>query len=214
VSALLAQTIPLALAAAISPVLFLLQLTTLTDPRRLLRGSALALGAAVPLVVVGAVGVAVGASASLSGLETVKATLDLALGAVLVAIGLLALVRPPAARAQDGDTAPKSARRSFLTGVAGMATNVTTFALYVPALKLIAASDVGDAAKAAVTVVVTFLTLTVVLVPLALTALAPTTSGRILSAVSRWMHGHQRWIRVVLGLGFGIWLVAKGAGAL
>jgi hypothetical protein len=45
-SALLAQIVPLALGAAISPVIFLLQLTTLTGPRPLARGSALAVGAA------------------------------------------------------------------------------------------------------------------------------------------------------------------------
>jgi hypothetical protein len=39
-SSLLAEVIPLALGAAISPVIFLLQLT-LTDPRPIARGSAL-----------------------------------------------------------------------------------------------------------------------------------------------------------------------------
>jgi hypothetical protein len=40
-SALLAEIVPLALGAAISPVIFLLQLTTLTGPRAIARGSAL-----------------------------------------------------------------------------------------------------------------------------------------------------------------------------
>jgi hypothetical protein len=45
-SSLLAEVIPLALGAAISPVIFLMQLTTLTGPRPIARGSALTGGAA------------------------------------------------------------------------------------------------------------------------------------------------------------------------
>jgi hypothetical protein len=32
--------------------------------------------------------------------------------------------------------------------------------------------------------------------------------------LGRWMTANNRWIHVVLGLGFGIWLVAKGVKAL
>ena len=39
-SSLLGQVVPMALAAAISPVIFLLQLNTLIGPRALARGSA------------------------------------------------------------------------------------------------------------------------------------------------------------------------------
>src|SRR5262245_8574799 len=50
-SDLLAQIVPLALAAAISPVLFLLQLNTLTGERPLAPGSALTAGAGVVLII-------------------------------------------------------------------------------------------------------------------------------------------------------------------
>jgi len=213
VGRLLAETIPLALGAAISPVLFLLQLTTLTGPRPVARGSALLLGAALPLAAIGALAVAVGSSSSsLSGDPTIKAALDLALGALLVALGLRMLLRPPAPKPPRPPREP-SLRRSFLYGVVGMATNVTTFALYVPALKLIAASDVGDAGKALVTLIVFGLVLSFVIVPLVVTAAVPG-SARPLAALGAWMTSHRRALNVVLALGFGTWLVIKGATAL
>jgi len=63
-SSLLEQIIPLALAAAISPVLFLLQLNTLTGARPIARGSALTAGAAVVLIVVSTIAVALGGRGS------------------------------------------------------------------------------------------------------------------------------------------------------
>lgn len=209
---LLAQTIPLALGAAISPVLFLLQLTTLTGPRPVARGAVLALGAAVPLALISASALFAGSSSSLPKDSTIKAALDLGLGAVLLAFGLRALIRRPAERKPKPAHEP-SLPRAFLLGVAGMATNFSTFALYVPALKLIAASRVGDASKGLAGLIVFVLTLAFVLVPLALTVFAPG-SERVLGAIGGWMSAHRRAIAVVLTMGFGIWLVAKGALAL
>jgi hypothetical protein len=59
-SSLLREVIPLALAAAISPVIFLLQLNTLTGKRPIVRGAALTAGAAIVLIVVSTIGVLVG----------------------------------------------------------------------------------------------------------------------------------------------------------
>jgi hypothetical protein len=59
-SSLLREVIPLALGAAISPVIFLLQLNTLTGARPIARGAALTAGAAIVLIVVSTIGVLVG----------------------------------------------------------------------------------------------------------------------------------------------------------
>jgi hypothetical protein len=55
-SGLLREVIPLALAAAISPVIFLLQLNTLTGDRPIVRGAALTAVAAIVLIVVSTIG--------------------------------------------------------------------------------------------------------------------------------------------------------------
>jgi hypothetical protein len=48
-------------------------------------------------------------------------------------------------------------------------------------------------------------------VPLVLAVAVPGAASRLLPALGRWMTANNRWIQVVLGFGFGIWLVAKGA---
>ena len=78
------------------------------------------------------------------------------------------------------------------------ATNLTTLALFVPAMKLIAASDVGDASKALAGAVVLATTLAVVLLPLAAAAVAPGLSGRVLDRLGAWMEAHRRAIQVAL----------------
>jgi threonine/homoserine/homoserine lactone efflux protein len=213
VGTLLSQVIPLALGAAISPVLFLLTLTTLTGARPLVRGLALTAGAAVPLVVVGVFAFAIGGSLHTS--HATKATIDLALGVLLVLVGIRALVRPPAEpKPAEEPRRPAGPARSFALGFGAMVTNVTTLALYLPAMKLIATSHVSDTDRVLAHVIVALITLTPAAVPVALVAVAPRSSGRILAAVSRFMSDHRRALPVVLGFGFGAWLIVKGVAAL
>jgi threonine/homoserine/homoserine lactone efflux protein len=210
---LLSQVIPLALGAAISPVLFLLTLTTLAGARPLVRGVALTAGAAVPLILLGSFAFAIGGSLHASG--TTKAAIDLALGVLLVLVGLRALAKGPAEPKPAGE--PKRTAgpvRSFALGFAAMATNVTTLALYMPAMKLIATSHVSTADRALAHVIVALITLAPAAVPVALVAVAPGSSRRVLAAVSRFMNDHRRAIPVALGFGFGAWLIVKGLAAL
>ena len=51
-------------------------------------------------------------------------------------------------------------------------------------------------------------------VPLVLAAVVPGASTRLLPSLGRWMNANDRWIQVVLGLGFGIWLLIKGLNGL
>jgi uncharacterized membrane protein YfcA len=93
-SSLLAEVIPLAFAAAISPVVFLLQLNTLTGPRPLARGSALTAGAAIVLIVGSTLGVLLGGT-GFSDRPTLQAVINIAFGVLLILVGLRALLRPP-----------------------------------------------------------------------------------------------------------------------
>jgi threonine/homoserine/homoserine lactone efflux protein len=213
VGTLFAETMPLALAAAISPVLFLLQLTILTGPRPLARGMALAVGAAVPLALVTALVVAVGSSsASLSGDPTVSAVVDLSLGCLLLGLGAWTLVRTPKPKAPKPPHEP-SLGRAFVLGIVGMATNVSTFALYLPALKLISASRVGAADQAFIGAIVFLIVLSFVLVPLLLASAVPA-SRRVLTRLGEWMSAHHRALNVGLLFAFGAFLVIKGARGL
>lgn len=208
-SDLLAEVVPLALGAAISPVVFLVQLTTLTGPRPISRGAALLAGAAVVLIVISTIGVLLGGT-GFSSNDTLKATLNVVLGALLMAVGLRALLKPPQPKAREPDEKPKSIGGSFVSGAAAMGSNVTSFALYVPALALIAGSGLPLGQRGLASLVILLITLSVAWVPLFLAAAVPAASKSLLPALGNWMNANDRWIQVVLGLGFGIWLVIKG----
>jgi hypothetical protein len=212
-SSLLEQTVPLALAAAISPVVFLIQLNTLTGARPIARGSALTAGAAIVLIVVSSIAVALGGT-GFSGRDTLQAVINIAFGALLIAVGLRALLRPPKPKPADTHEKPTSIGRSFLAGAGGMASNVTTFALYIPALALIAGSGLGLGQRGLAALIILVLTLMVAWVPLVLAVAVPGASTRLLPWLGSWMTRNDRWIQVLLGLGFGIWLLVKGVTSL
>jgi hypothetical protein len=95
-----------------------------------------------------------------------------------------------------------------------MGSNVTSFALYIPALALIAGSEIPLGQRGIAALIILLITLMVAWVPLLLAATVPAASSRLLPALGRWMTENDRWIQVVLGFGFGIWLVVKGIQAL
>jgi hypothetical protein len=212
-SSLLGQVVPMALAAAISPVIFLLQLNTLTGSRGLLRGSALTAGAAVVLAALSTIGVALG-DTGFSTNDQLQAVINIAFGVLLVAVGLRPLLQPPAPTSSKVEAKRHGIVSSFLAGAAAMASNLTTFALYTPALALIAGSGLPLAQRGLAALIIFLITLMVAWVPLVLAAAVPGASSRLLPALGRWMTANNRWIQVVLGFGFGIWLVAKGASGL
>jgi threonine/homoserine/homoserine lactone efflux protein len=215
-SRLLEQVVPLALAAAISPVIFLLQLTTLTGRRPIARGAALLAGTAIVLIVLSTLGVAFGGT-GFSSDDTLKAVLNIVLGLLLIAVGLRALLKPTPAKEPEPselEDKPASVGRSFGAGAAAMGTNVTSFALYIPALALIAGSGLPLGQRGLAGLVILLLALMVAWVPLLLAVAVPGATTGLLPALGRWMTDNNRWIQVVLGFGFGIWLAAKGILAL
>ena len=208
-SSLLSQIVPLALAAAISPVLFLLQLNTVTGARPIARGSALTAGAAVVLIVLSTIGVHLG-DTGFSTNDRLQAVINIVFGALLLAVGLRGLLWPPRPKPHEAVSKPTGAGRSFLAGAGGMASNVTTFALYIPALALIAGSELPLGQRGIAALIILLITLAVAWVPLLLAATVPAASSRWLPALGNWMTANDRWMQVILGLGFGIWLVVKG----
>lgn len=212
-SNLLAQIVPMALAAAISPVLFLLQLNALIGSRPIARGSALTAGAAIVLVVVSTIGVAVGGT-GFSNNESLQTSIRIVFGVLLVGVGMRALLRPPKPKPPKAHARTESILRSFLAGAGGMASNVTTFALYIPALGLIAGSGLPLPQRSIAALIILVIALMVAWVPLVLALAVPGASTRFLPALGSWMTENNRWIQVVLGVGFGVWLITTAVAAL
>jgi Sap, sulfolipid-1-addressing protein len=87
-------------------------------------------------------------------------------------------------------------------------------ALYTPALALIAGSGLLLRQQALAALVILLITLMVAWVPLVLAAVVPGASTRLLPWLGGWMTANNRWIQVILGFGFGIWLLVKGVNGL
>ena len=103
---LLAETIPLALAGAVSPILFVEVLAVISGPSRFQRGLAFAAGAAIPLIALATLMLLAGDAVSLPKSPTATAVIDIVLGAALLAFGASALFR---ARARRRRPSPSSA---------------------------------------------------------------------------------------------------------
>ncbi|MGZ5308801.1 MAG: GAP family protein [Solirubrobacterales bacterium] len=145
---LLPGVLPLALGAAISPLLLTATLLVLSGKDRpLARGFAVALGAALPLVALGIFGLVAFSSTGQPGGggsdSEASAWLDLGLGLLLLALAALELRRRPAGKqsATAETPAPRSrVWRSALLGMGMMLANFTTAILYIAAVKQIARS--------------------------------------------------------------------------
>ena len=95
-------------------------------------------------------------------------------------------------------------------GAGLMTSNVTTFALYLPAMKLIQESGVSTTDEVTAIAIVLAITMALVLVPLAIVAIAPKASGRVLTRAGAWLGSHRRTLALALCFGFGAYLVVHG----
>ncbi len=212
---LLAETIPLALAGAVSPILFVEVLAVISGPQRFRRGLAFAAGCTIPLIAFATVVLLAGRAVSLPKSPTATAVIDIVLGVALLAFGASAIFRAPKQKEAGAKKQPSTdPKRTLVFGIGSMTTNVTTLAFFIPAVKQIGSADVAVEERLIVTALTIFIVLAPALVPLALAAVAPDASTRALTKLRDFLHDRGRGLRIVLGVGFGVWLLAKGIGEL
>lgn len=224
VGQLLAETLPLALGAAVSPIVLAITIAMLTGTGRTTRALAFLAGESIPLLAFASLLLVFGASVSFKASPGAMATIDLVFGAVLLLVGLRALRHEIAERgslADPGDLAEiheqhagVAAARAFAIGVGSMATNFTSLILYLPAMKTVAASPLALPDRLVVTVLVIAVVLSTVWLPLVLSLAAPDTADRVLSRAATAFHSNKRKVTIVLGLGFGAYLLLRGLGSL
>ena len=223
-SELLAKVLPLALGAAVSPVILLLQMVTLTSGQdRLRRAWMVAAGATVALLGWGLAGwlLVNRLPTPRTGPDATAAAVDLTLALVLVALGIRSLVQrheaagttdPPAAPAPAGSDAHLGA--SFGLGLAAMASNVTTIVLFLPAVRDIARASVSTAATAVALVVLIGITLTPALAPVLAVSMGGAAGRRMLDRLGAFTQAHHATIAAVVSFGFALYLGLTGLGRL
>jgi hypothetical protein len=181
---LIVRTLPLAIGGAVSPVLLIAVVLILSGEHRA-RQRALAF--------------AVGNVAALAVLTVLVATLFHSVGHTGTG------PTTAGSGAHRGGTL-----RSLALGFALMATNVSTVALYLAALKDVAEARVDAAARLVTIVVVVAVVMVPVVVPLVMTVVAPGPSTRILAGVRSFVTRYRSLITGLFVLVFGAVLLAKG----
>lgn len=222
---LIFQILPLAIGAAISPVVLTLVLLTLSGRVHPLgRGVAMAIGVVSPLVVAGIAGLfffrnAVRVAQSGHTPGRVSALIDLAFAVILLGLLIRTVVKKPkrdgASPESDETSVDESDEgvRPFRFAVFGtvlMLTNFTTIALFVPAVKVIAISHdpiLTQLVALAVLILITSVTATI---PVTFYAVAPTAASRVLTPIGDAAKKYNRTITIVLLIVFTAYLAYKG----
>lgn len=224
---LFAQVLPLAFGAAVSPMVLAASVLILAGrdhPRT--RALAFLAGASVPLFAAGAFGaIVLGRPSSPSSPRfhvALSPSVDIVFGALLLLLALRAAVhKPPTANerasAKTEDAATSGgvhATRFFVFGFWSMATNPTTLAMLIPASKDIGRSSADLAERALVFAVLLAVTLSPIIVPIALEMVAPTYAHRVLGRLGQAARSHRRVIAAVVMAVLGVYLLARGIRAL
>jgi hypothetical protein len=216
VLAVLTLILPLGLGGAVSPVLLTEQTLLLAGPDGRRAGAHFAGGVVLTLVLVVGVVLLFGAAVSLPSAPRLDASLDLALGVVLIAFAGIAELwgrRRSARGGHAGEERPSDSHRfraAFPFGVFSMATNFTTLALIVPAAKEISSADLDVPEKAALAGLLVALASSPAWVPVVLLRVAPGPGRRVLDAAGTLVARYGRAAVIVLLAAAGIFLAARG----
>lgn len=206
---LLAVVAPLGLSAAVSPVMLSEQVVLLGSPRGRRAATLYALGTALVLAVVVLAAAVLGRSVRLPSAPHLDATADLLLGSALLVVAMALRrrrSRPAAPRPPRGPLSPPMA---LGFGVVSMATNVTTLALVLVAVKDVTATGRPAVEQAAAMALLVVLGTAPAWLPVLLAAL-PGRSAQALGAVSDAVSRHGKALAVLVLLAVGGFLVVRG----
>jgi threonine/homoserine/homoserine lactone efflux protein len=220
VAELLARLIPLGLAGAVSPVATVACIALLGSRRPLANASAYVAGVTTVLAGVAAVALAVFGAGSASNAESsdIVNAFELAVGALLVLVGLKQVLGR-----RDPDAPPPrwfnllerlGPARAYAFGIAIEATNIKRLALLLAGLSEVSRAEVSTAQSAiAIALFVPLLELGLI-APIAVYAVLPSRSEAILARTRRWLLRHNRRILAVIFTLIGAVLVERGLSGL
>ena len=189
---LLLQTVPLALGGMVSPIVLLIQIGNLSGARPVARGIAFSIGAAIPLVIIAAIGLGVGHPLQLSRHPNGRAGVRIVIGLVLIALAIRTTRRRDQAQ-QPRDVGKRSTLGGALAlGVFCMATNETTLALWIALISDIISATVAEVERVAAATIDLAIVLGVVVIPLIATVLSPVSAARLLAIAHTWIDRYRR----------------------
>ncbi len=212
---LLLQILPLALGAALSPSVLLVQILVLASgPQGLARAWALAVGLTTALVVLGFVGYSL--LAMLPDVSVGRPSIQLAIGEVVAGVVLLAVAvkvhywpKPPGHHTSEATRfASMSPWLLVPVGFAWQFTELNTLALYLPAIHFVTNSAAPEVTKGiALLMLVVVTSVTWIGPPLAV-SLRGEPAERRMQHFHKWLGSHSNAIKLWVCLVFGVGLIA------
>ncbi len=216
---LLAQVVPLAAGAAVSPGLLALQMLNLSRPTApMARAWSVLAGAAavVALVSIGSLFVTVGLG-DLGRNEALRDVVRLVAAVVLVGVAAYELrqpAQPPERHAERPDADRRRGGLYTTSAGLGAALIAPNMALYVPAAHEIARSGVSAPGKLGALVVCAAIALVAVAGPPVAVSLLGDRARPALAALNRFVTRNSRVVTIVACLGFAVYLTTTGIDGL
>jgi hypothetical protein len=210
---LVPRLIVIGLAASVSPVAVMILITVLSKENARRNSLLWLLGFTLTLIALGFAGVYLLQAAGSGGTSKLDAYIDIALGALcLVAIPFDLLRR----KKEKGPKVESdmSVKGAFALGCISMVVNTSTFIIFVSGLHVISASNLEIYEEVISLVILTFFTLTTVLIPIAIYFVFPAKSEKALASLQGWLMRHSKVIGAAILLIFGVYLLIKGITAV
>jgi threonine/homoserine/homoserine lactone efflux protein len=213
--AVLLEILPLGLGAAVSPLVVAGEIYCISEPAAgLRRGWLFAAGNALVVGIWLAIGLAMGHALPTrpDGADAISVALRLAMGLVMLVLGIQLLLHPPrGATAPNGPGPKRPDLRAFALGVGVMAQNMSSLVLFFPAV-----ADITRAggAEAMPLIVLVLLTLSPCLVPPLLVSLGGQGGRTLLDRFNRWLKPKQWALGLVVFFGMAAYLLISGIQAL
>ena len=218
-SQLLLQALPLAVGAAVSPLVLILQLMLMARPgARLAASWAFVLGNLLVLIGWTLVGRSLGhhLTPRHGGHDPVAAHLEIVLALVLLSLALRWMRTPLAGLPQEPQRPPgrHPLLGAFGLGLGCMGANVTSFVLFLPAAQDVGRSALPPTQELLVLALLVVITLVPAWAPPALVMAAGSGGRRVLQQLSGWVSGHRRGINAAVALFFALLLGVRGFSSL
>jgi hypothetical protein len=212
---LLLTMIPIALGAAISPVVFIVCVLLLSSQNKpIARATWYAIGCAIIIVAFGVAGVTVISGVSTAP-RTIAAIIHLAVGVTSLAFAIRTVIRGPDPAPTHEEVNPeherdKPAWQFIFAGLAAMGINMTTLVLYLSLDAEIVRAPISVFEEAVALAIADVIILLPVWLPLALTVVEPRAAHRAFDPLSASLNRHKFAIEIIVPGGFGIYLVTLG----
>jgi threonine/homoserine/homoserine lactone efflux protein len=221
-SSLLAITIPLSWAAAVSPVTFSIFLVIMSMAKKpKLAGFSFYLGAVVVLLITVIIGVFLGQKLTASGQSNpaTMAAIDIFLGAVLVLLGL----RNFAAKEDNKggnflkrlEIDPNASTLSlfvkyFTIGIIAFLMNFSTAIFVLAVGRTIGVANAGFSNDAISVIVLIIISLLIIEVPLLFFVTFPKKAQKVLGPIDEWISNHGNIVTGLFCIAIGIFVVYSG----